>query len=715
MDKSQKFETEIGGKKLIVEVGKFAPQTNGSCTVQYGDTLVLATAVMSDSVREDLDYFPLMVDYEERLYAAGKIKGSRFIKREGRPTDEAVLTGRLVDRSIRPLFNEQMRNDIQIVATVLAFDQENDPDIVALIAASIALTISDIPWNGPIAGIRIGQVDGEFVVNPSYADKEKSALDLIVAGTPEKVIMLEAGANQVPEQTVIDAIAFAQKQFTGIIKFIKEIQSKVGQAKSEIFLVPEDPIIVKERETIKQKIKDFIRANIDSCLFNGEKLTKASRHNAIEELRKKTDEHLITEGVDQEKRTKILDFFDEYIEEEISVAILKDEKRVDCRSLTEIRALSAEVGLLPRVHGSGFFKRGETHVLSAVTLGAPSDEQTLDGMEVAGKKHYIHHYNFPAYSVGETGSNRGPGRREIGHGALAERAIMPVLPSREDFPYTIRVVSEVLSSNGSSSMGATCGSTLALMDAGVPIKEPVAGIAMGLASDEKGNFKVFTDLQDLEDSKGGMDFKIAGTKNGITAIQMDTKTIGLTPAMVEKTIWQSREARLKILEVITTAIPAPRADLSPYAPRIISFKINPERIRDVIGPGGKIINEIIDKTGVTIDIEDDGLVMVCSANGESMARAIEWIKNLTREVMAGETFQGKVTRLMDFGAFVEVLPNQEGLVHISEMAPYRVNKVSDVVKVGQIVPVKVIKIDDQGRINLSMKRMAELDDKIKPE
>jgi polyribonucleotide nucleotidyltransferase len=715
MDKPQKFETEIGGKKLIVEVGKFAPQTNGSCTVQYGDTMVLATAVMGDNIRDDIDYFPLMVDYEERLYAAGKIKGSRFIKREGRPTDEAVLTGRLIDRSIRPLFNDQMRNDIQIVTTVLAFDQENNPDIVALIAASIALTISDIPWNGPIAGIRIGQVDGEFVVNPSYEIKQKSALDLIVAGTPEKVIMLEAGADQVPEQTVIDAIAFAQKQFAGIIKFIEEIRSKVGQAKSEIFLVPEDPIVMKEREAIKQKIKDFIKSNINTCLFNGEKLTKASRHNAIEELRKKTDEHLVAESVDHDKRGKILDYFDEYVEEEISIAILKDDKRVDCRSFTEIRALSAEVSLLPRVHGSGFFKRGETHVLSAVTLGAPSDEQTLDGMEVAGKKHYIHHYNFPAYSVGETGSNRGPGRREIGHGALAERAIMPVLPSREDFPYTIRVVSEVLSSNGSSSMGATCGSTLALMDAGVPIKEPVAGIAMGLASDKKGNFKVFTDLQDLEDSKGGMDFKIAGTKNGITAIQMDTKTTGLTPEMVEKTIWQSRDARLKILEVITTAIPAPRADLSPYAPRIISFKINPERIRDVIGPGGKIINEIIDKTGVTIDIEDDGLVMVCSANGESMARAIEWIKNLTREVQAGETFQGKVTRLMDFGAFVEVLPNQEGLVHISEMAPYRVNKVSDVVKVGQIVPVKVIKIDDQGRINLSMKRMAELDDKIKPE
>jgi polyribonucleotide nucleotidyltransferase len=705
MNQVQRFETEFGGKKLIIETGKFAGQANGSCTVQYGDTFVLATAVISDSTREDVDFFPLIVDYEEKLYAAGKIKGSRFIKREGRASDEAILTGRLVDRSIRPLFNDKMRNEIQVVVTVLSVDQENDPDIPALIGASTVLTISDIPWDGPIAGIRIGQINGEWAINPSYEARNKSILDLVIAGTKEKAIMIEAGGEQVSEETVIEAIAFGKKQLEKITKFIEEIREKTGLAKKEISIPAEDPEIAKEKEALKQKVKDFVKANIDRCLFDGKKETKASRREAIEKLRAETDAHLVAEGIGKEKRERVLNFFDFFVEEEISRAILKEGKRVDCRSLSEIRPLSAEVGILPRTHGSGLFSRGETQVLSTVTLGSPSEEQLLDGMEVSGKKRYMHHYNFPPFSVGEVGALRGPGRREIGHGALAERALLPVLPTKEDFPYTIRVVSEVLSSNGSSSMASTCGSSLALKDAGVPIKEAVAGLAMGLASDNEGNYKIITDLQDLEDSKGGMDFKIAGTKNGITAIQMDTKTSGLTDEIIEKTILQAREARLKILEVMNTAISSPRTELSPFAPKIISFKINPERIRDVIGPGGKIINEIIDKTGVTIDIENDGLVMVCSVNKDSLGKAVEWIRNLTREVKAGEIFQGRVTRILDFGAFVEILPNQEGLVHISELAPYHVQKVSDIVKVGQVIPVKVIKIDEQGRINLSTKQM----------
>lgn len=705
MNQVQRFETEFGGKKLIIETGKFADQANGSCTVQYGDTVVLATAVMSDSTREDVDFFPLVVDYEEKLYAAGKIKGSRFIKREGRASDEAILTGRLIDRSIRPLFNDKMRNEIQVVVTVLSVDQENDADIPALIGASTVLTISDIPWAGPIAGIRIGQINGEWVINPSYEARNKSILDLVIAGTKEKAIMIEAGGEQVSEETVIEAIAFGKKQLEKITKFIEEIREKTGLAKKEISIPSEDPEVAKEKEALKQKVKDFVKANIDRCLFDGKKETKASRREAIEKLRAETDAHLVAEGIGKEKRERVLNFFDFFVEEEISRAILKEGKRVDCRSLSEIRPLSAEVGILPRTHGSGLFSRGETQVLSIVTLGSPSEEQLLDGMEVSGKKRYMHHYNFPPFSVGEVGALRGPGRREIGHGALAERALLPVLPTKEDFPYTIRVVSEVLSSNGSSSMASTCGSSLALMDAGVPIKEAVAGLAMGLASDNEGNYKIITDLQDLEDSKGGMDFKIAGTKNGITAIQMDTKTSGLIDEIIEKTILQAREARLKILDAMNAAISSPRTELSPFAPKIISFMINPERIRDVIGPGGKIINEIIDKTGVTIDIENNGLVMVCSVNKDSLGKAVEWIKNLTREVKAGEIFQGRVTRILDFGAFVEILPNQEGLVHISELAPYHVQKVSDIVKVGQVIPVKVIKIDEQGRINLSMKQM----------
>lgn len=703
----KKFEMEIGGKTLTLEVGKLAQQASSSVVCRYGDTVVLATAVMSGKTNETIDYFPLMVEYEERLYAAGKIKSSRFIKREGRATDEAVLTGRMIDRSIRPLFDDRMRNDVQIVLTVLCVDQENDPDIPAMIGGVAALMFSHIPWKGSLGGIRIGRINGEWVINPSYEARLKSELDLFVAGTGEKVLMIEAGAQQVSEEIMIGAVEFSLKHLGKVCGFLESAQKEVGAQKiniDDLLKRPDDEEALAQ-ETI-DAAKQWVSEHMTEYLTSTEKVTKASRKEAVGKLKAGLDEHLKTLQFGKDKRKKCMVYAEDATEGEVSRSILEGEKRVDGRALDEIRSLAAEVAMLPRTHGSGLFQRGETQVLSIATLGSPGDEQTLDGMEEVGKKRFMHHYNFPPYSVGEVKFMRGPGRREIGHGALAEKALMPVIPSKEEFPYTIRVVSEVLGSNGSSSMGSTCGTTLALMDAGVPIKAPVAGIAMGLASDEKGNYKILTDLQDLEDGDGGMDFKIAGTRDGITAIQLDTKTHGLTMEIVSKTITQAHEARLKILDVMKGAIAEVRPELSPYAPRIISIQINPDKIRDVIGPGGKVINEIIDATGVQIDIEQSGLVMITSTNEEGSARAVEWVKRLTREVKVGEIFDGKVTRLMEFGAFVEVLPRQEGLVHISEMAPFRVNKVSDVVKVGQQVRVKVVQIDDQGRINLSMKKAA---------
>lgn len=711
----KRYETEVAGKKLIIETGKYALQASAAVTCQYGETVVLATVVMSSEQRDGMNYFPLMVDYEERLYAAGKIKGSRFIKREGRATDEAVLTSRLIDRALRPLFCQEMRNDIQVIVTVLAVDRENDPDIPAMIGASAALMISNIPWDGPLSGIRVGRIDGAWVINPSYEDRLKSDLDLFVAGTGEKVLMIEAGAQQISEDVMFSAIESSMKHNGMLCDFLTQIQNDIGVPKRDVFeimsssaqgsgAIGEEDEISKEtwnmaRVWLKEKAPDY--------LSTGAGVTKSSRKQAVSQMKKDLDEYLVSLQVGKEKRKKIVEIVYEFAEGEITRAILEEGKRVDLRALDQIRALSAEVGVLVRTHGSGLFMRGETQVLSIVTLGSPGDEQTLDGMEEAGKKRYMHHYNFPPYSVGEAKPMRGPGRREVGHGALAEKALAPVLPSKEEFPYTIRVVSEVLGSNGSSSMGSTCGSTLALMDAGVPIKAPVAGIAMGLASNDKGEYKVLTDLQDLEDGNGGMDFKVAGTRTGITAIQLDTKTSGLTLDIMKETLANALTARLQILDVMDAAITAPRENLSKYAPRIISLQINPEKIRDVIGPGGKIINEIIDATGVQIDIEQSGLVMITSTNEEGSARAVEWVKRLTREVKAGEIFEGKVTRIMDFGAFVEILPRTEGLVHISELAPRRVEKVTDVVKVGQAVTVKVVAIDEQNRINLSIRQVAD--------
>ncbi len=702
----KKHSVVYGGRELIIESGKLANQALASATVRYGDTEILATVVKSETPREGIDFFPLMVDYEERLYAAGKIKGSRFIKREGRPTDEAVLNARMVDRAIRPLFNEEMRDDIQIIITVLSIDQENPPDIVALIAASVVLSMSGLDWKGPIAGAKIGEKDGTLILNPTLAEMKESKLDLTVAGTEEKVIMIEAGAKEITEDVMFEAVKFAQKNLSPVLDILKKLKS---EAIPLVYAVKEE---TAEYKDVIKKANEWLKNNTAKYLFDAVKKTKQEKREASEKIKNDLNEYLKSSvgEITAEKENAIKKagtLVDKYVKNEVSRMIIEEEKRIDGRKLTEIRPLYIEAGLIPRTHGSGLFTRGQTQVLSLVTLGAPGDEQTLDTMELDEKKRYMHHYNFPPFSVGETKPLRGTSRRDIGHGALAEKALIPVLPTKEEFPYTIRVVSEVLSSNGSSSMGSTCGSTLSLMDAGVPIKKPVSGIAMGLASDKNGRWKILTDLQDVEDGDGGMDFKITGTKDGITAIQMDTKTDGLTEEMLAQTFKQGREARLTLLDEMAKVIPEPRADLSPYAPRITSFMIKPEKIREVIGTGGKVINEIIDETGVTIDIEDSGLVMVCSNDAEASKRAVEWIKNIVKEVEPGEIYKGKVTRIMDFGAFVEVLPKQEGLVHVSEIAPYRVNHPSDLLKEGDEITVKVLEIDSMGRINLSHKQTEE--------
>ncbi len=698
----KKWSLQIGGRVLEIETGLLAGQANGSVTARYGDTVVLATATMSKGASRITGYFPLMVDFEERYYAAGKIKGSRFIKREGRPSDEAILTGRVVDRTIRPLFNGRMRNEVQVIVTVLSIDGENDPDTVSVIAASAALAISDIPWNGPVAAVRVGQVNSELVLNPVNGELAESKLDLVISGTKDKINMLEAGAKEVPEEEVIKAFAFGKEAITKIATFIEDIAKEVGKEKAE-------PALLQGTPEFEAKVKEILLENgLAGALYDPSKKVIEEKTKAIKEkVSKYIKANFSAEEISRQEEIAE-QVFEEASDEIVHQNILEKGQRPDGRKTDEIRKITCQVGILPRTHGTGLFTRGETQALTVTTLGSPGDEQIIDTMEVDMKKRYIHHYNFPPYSVGEVRPMRGPGRREVGHGALAEKALVPVLPSKEEFPYTILLVSEVLSSNGSSSMASTCGSTLSLMDAGVPIKRPVSGIAMGIIVGSDTNFKVLTDIQGLEDHYGDMDFKAAGTELGITALQMDVKVNGVTLEMLEAVLMQSKGNRMEIMQKIIGTIAAPRAEMSQYAPRIVIMHINPDKIRNVIGTGGKIINEIIDETGVQIDIEDDGSIFITSPDAVAAEKAKQWIDNLTHEVKAGEKFNAKITRIMNFGAFAEILPGQEGLIHISEFSEKRIARVEDVVKVGDIVPVKVKEIDSQGRINLSVKAVAKL-------
>ena len=704
--------TDWLGRQLTLKTGKMALQADAAVLAQYGETVVMATVVRNKTAREGIDFFPLMVEFQEKLYAAGIIKGSRWIKREGRPSDDSVLTGRMIDRSIRPLFNQEDRRDVQVIITVLAVDQENDHDIVSLVAASAVLAIAGIDWRGPIGGVRVGRVENEFVFNPTYVQQAASDLDLIVAGTKSKTIMIEAGANEVPEAIILEAILAGQEKMQPAINLIEELQKQITPKTAPTRTILKSEEELKHEEEKKEVLtlgEAWLKANIKPILFDKVYYTKGERKAALAAIKEQFDAYLFSQNISADRRAYAAkSLVEKFVDEEVTRSILEEGHRVDGRALDEIRPLNAEVALLPRDHGTSLFSRGETQVMSIVTLGAPGLEQSLEGMEGQSKKRYMHHYNFPPYCVGEASPIRGTGRREIGHGALAEKALLPMIPNKEDFPYAIRVVSETLGSNGSSSMASTCASTLALMDAGVPIKKPVVGIAMGLASyPDLKKWQVLTDIQDLEDGDGGMDFKITGTTAGLTAIQLDTKTEGLTPEIITQTFKQGREALNKILQIITNAIPAPRTELSPYAPRIISFHVDPEKIGAIIGPGGKIINKIIDETGVSIDIDDDGLVMVCGTDKDKVNEAVEKVKEIVHVFEAGEIITGKVVRILDFGAFVQLNNSQDGMVHVSELAPYRVEKPSDFVQVGDMVTVKIKEIDDQGRINLTMKNLPE--------
>lgn len=685
------FSMELAGRNLTIETGQLAQLANGAALVRYGDTVILSTATASATPREGIDFFPLSVDYEEKLYAVGKIPGG-FIKREGKPSEKAVLTARVIDRPIRPLFPKDLRNDVVVINTVLSVDQDNSPEVAAMIGTSVALSISDIPFNGPIGGVVLGLVDGEIVINPNAAQREKSDMYVTLAGTSEKITMIEAGAKEVSEEIMMQAIKKGHEEIKKITAFINDIVAEIGKPKFEY----QSAEVPKE---LYDAVYDLAYEEMRKAVLTDDKTVRDSRVAALtEEVQQKLAEEfpesasIISEAMYKIEKKIVREY------------ILKERKRVDGRRLDEIRPMSAAVSLLPRAHGSGLFQRGQTQVMTIVTLGSISESQMLDGVDLEEEKRYMHHYNFPGYSVGEAKTSRGPGRREIGHGALAERALEPVIPSEEEFPYAIRLVSEVLMSNGSTSQGSVCGSTLALMDAGVPIKAPVAGISAGLIIDEENpeRFITFMDIQGIEDFFGDMDFKVAGTKEGITAIQMDIKVDGLTYEIIEQALELTKKGRHQILdEVIAPVIQEPRKSLSPYAPKMYRMDIDLDKIREVIGPGGKIINRIIDETGVKIDIEDDGRVFVSTPDEEAGKRAMAIIEAIAKDVQPGQVFLGKVTKIMNFGAFVEFAPGKEGLVHISKLDNRRVSKVEDVCKVGDEMLVKVLDIDRQGRINLS--------------
>lgn len=687
------YETELAGRPLVIETGKMAGLANGSALVRYGETAVIVNVTASKKPREGIDFFPLSVDYEERLYAVGKIPGS-FQKREGKPADKAILVSRAIDRPIRPLFPKDLRNDVCVNALVLSVDPDCSPEVAAQIGTSAALSISDIPFNGPTAAVSVGYVDGKIVINPTLEQRERNRLNLTVAGTYEKVSMIEAGADEIPEDVMLEAIMTGHEEIKKLTKFIQGIADEIGKPK---FSYESAEVAPELFEVISEFAKDKMYEAVQA-------VDKEDRDIKLEALQAEIDEYLKEKYGEsyEEIAPKVGDAVYKLEKKTVRHMILEEHKRVDGRALDEIRPLSAEVDLLPRVHGSAMFSRGQTQVMSIVTLGTIGDEQELDGLDEETSKRYIHHYNFPPYSVGEARPSRGPGRREIGHGALAERALAPVIPSQEEFPYTIRVVSEILSSNGSTSQGSICGSTMALMAAGVPIKEPVAGISTGLVTDDsdRSRYIMLTDIQGLEDFFGDMDFKVAGTKNGITAIQVDIKIDGLTRDIIKEAFERTRVARMHILnDVMLKAIPEPRKELSKYAPKIVSMKIDVDKIKDVIGSGGKMINKIIAETGVKIDIEEDGTVFIAGTEQAGINKAKEMIEVITMDLEVGKIYTGKVTRIMNFGAFVEVVPGKEGMIHISKLAKERVEKVEDVVKEGDEVVVKVIEIDNQGRVN----------------
>ena len=684
------FTMDLAGRELSVEIGKIAQLASGSAILRYGETMVMVNVSKSAQPREGVDFFPLSVDYEERLYSVGKIPGG-FLKREGKPSEKAILTSRLIDRPIRPLFPKTFRNDVQVVATVLSVDQDCTPDIVAMIGSSVALSISEIPFNGPTGSVCIGLVDGALVVNPTAEEREKSSLHLVVSGTKDAVMMVEAGADEVPESLMLEAILKAHEEIKKIVEFIEQIQSEVGKEKMEFEEIKPNPEIeAKVREIATEGMREAVRV-----------VEKLERQEAMDAVKEQTI-NSFDEEVLEEFGNDIIATLDAIIKEEVRKAIVHEGRRPDARKTDEIRPIWCDHGFIPRAHGSGLFTRGQTQVMTVTTLGALGDVQILDGLDEEENKRYMHHYNFPAYSVGEARPSRGPGRREIGHGALAERALLPVIPSKEEFPYAIRLVSEVLSSNGSTSQGSVCGSTLSLLDAGVPLKDMVAGIAMGLIEHD-GKMAILSDIQGMEDHLGDMDFKVAGTEKGITAIQMDIKIAGIDKEILTTALAQARVGRLHILNEMKKCIDKPSEELSKYAPKIVTMRINPDKIRDVIGAGGKVITKIIDETGVKIDIEQDGEVFIAGVDMDMIRLAEKKINDIVAEVELGVVYKGKVTRIVNFGAFVELLPGKEGLLRIGNIAHERIEKVEDVLNVGDEVEVKVTEIDEKGRVNLSRK------------